>query len=60
MPIKYRNLTSAARDQTGSFQFPCNIGDGWPLDAEHFGKQVLGDLQYVIVTAVTHHKQPTR
>ena len=60
LPIKYRNLTSAARNQTGAFQFTCSIGDGRPLDAQHFGKQVLGDVQCVIVTAVTHHEQPTR
>ena len=60
MPIEYRNLTTAARDQTGTFQFPCNISDGWPLDAQHFGEQVLGDLQCFILTAVTHHEQPTR
>src|SRR6202158_5778535 len=60
LPIKYRDLTLAARNQTGTFQFPCDIGDGWPLDAQHFGEQSLGDLQRVIVTAVTHHEQPTR
>jgi hypothetical protein len=34
--------------------------DGWPLDTQHFGEQVLSDLQSVIVSAVTHHEQPTR
>src|SRR5450631_3875556 len=42
------------------FQLLGSIRDGWPLDTQHFGEQVLGDLQCVIVTAVTHHEQPTR
>jgi hypothetical protein len=53
-------LLSAARNQTGTFQLPGSIRDGWPLDTQHFGEQVLSDLQCVIVTAVTHHEQPTR
>jgi hypothetical protein len=53
-------LPSAARDQTGAFQFPGGIRDGWPLDAQHFREQILRDLQRVVVTAVTHHEQPTR
>jgi hypothetical protein len=60
LPIKYRELLSAARNQTGTFQLPGSIRDGWPLDTQHFGEQVLSDLQCVIVTAVTHHEQPTR
>ena len=60
LPIKYRDLPSAARNQTGTFQLPGSIRDGWPLDTQHFGEQVLSDLQCVIVTAVTHHEQPTR
>src|SRR6202048_4660847 len=59
-PIKYRDLPPAARNQTGAFQLSGGIRDGWPLDTQHFGEQVLSDLQCVIVTAVTHHKQPTR
>jgi hypothetical protein len=58
-PIKYRNLSSAARNETGAFQFLGSIRDAWPLDTEHFGEQTLSDLQCVIVAAVTHHKQPT-
>ena len=58
LPIKYRDLLSAARNQTGTFQLPGSIRDGWPLDTQHFGEQALSDLQYVIVTAVTHHEQP--
>jgi hypothetical protein len=60
LPIKYRDLPSAARNQTGTFQLPGSIRDGWPLDTQHFGEQVLRDLQCVIVAAVTHHEQPTR
>jgi len=53
LPIKYRDLPSAARNQTGTFQLPGSIRDSWPLDTQHFGEQVLSDLQCVIVTAVT-------
>jgi hypothetical protein len=60
LPIKYRDLPSAARNQTGTFQLPGSIRDGWPLDTQHFGEQILSDRQCVIVTAVTHHEQPTR
>src|SRR5271169_2815477 len=60
LPIKYRDLPPTARNQTSMFHRPGSIGDGWPLDTQHFGKQALRDLQRVIVTAVTHHQQPTR
>lgn len=60
LPIEYRDLPSAARNQTGTFQLPGGIRDGWPLDTQHFGEQVLGDRQGVIVIAVSHHEQPTR
>jgi hypothetical protein len=43
LPIKYRDLLSAAHDQTGTFQLPGNIRDGWPLDTQHFGKQILSN-----------------
>jgi hypothetical protein len=59
-PIEYSDLPSAVRNQTGAFQFPSSIRDGRPLNPQHFGEQVLSDLQCVIVTAVTHHEQPTR
>src|ERR1019366_2605534 len=59
-PIKYRDLPSAALNQTCAFQLPSSNGDRWPLGAQHFGEQVLSDQQCVIVTAVTHHEQPTR
>jgi hypothetical protein len=60
LPIEYRDLPSAAHNQTGIFQLPGSICDGWPLDTQHFGEQILSDLQCVVVTAVTHHEQPTR
>src|SRR5712691_2859911 len=60
LPIKYRDLPSAAPNQAGACQLPGNIRDGLPLDTQHFGEQVLSDRQCVIVTAVAHHEQPTR
>src|ERR1700680_161263 len=60
LPIKYRDLPSAARNQTGTFQLPGRIRDGWPLDSQHFGQQAVSDRQFLIVTAVTHHEQPAR
>ena len=59
LPIKYRDLSSAARNQTGAFQLMGSVRDGWPLDPQHFGEEVLSDLQCVIVAAVTHHEQPS-
>src|ERR1700675_2490015 len=59
-PIEYRDLPLAACNQTGTFQFAGGIRDGWPLHPQHLGEQALSDLQCVIVTAVTHHQQPTR
>src|SRR5579864_1934489 len=58
--IKYRDLLSAASNQTGAFQLAGSIGDAWPLDTQHFGEQVLTDPQYVLVTTVAHHEQPAR
>src|ERR1700730_8473037 len=60
LPIKYRDLLAAALNQTCAFQLPGSIRDGWPLNTQHFGEKVLGDRQCVLVTAVTHHEQPTR
>jgi hypothetical protein len=60
LPIKDRDLPSAAFNQTGSFELPRSIRDGWPLDTQHFGEQALSDKERVAVTAVTHHEQPTR
>jgi len=45
LPIEYRDLPSAARNQTGTFQLTGSIRDGWPLDAQHFAEQVLSNLQ---------------
>ena len=45
LPIKYRDLPSAARNQTATFQLPGSIRDGWPLHTQHFGEQALSDLQ---------------
>src|SRR6202049_4299245 len=59
-PIKYRDLPSAALNQTRAFHLPSNIRDGWPLDTQHFGEESLRNRQCVLVTAVTHHEQPTR
>ena len=58
-PIKYRDLPAAAFNQTGTFELPGSIRDGRPLDAQHFGEQVLSDRKNVVVTAVAHHEQPT-
>src|ERR1700674_5372529 len=51
LPIEYRDLPFAARNQTGTFQLPDALRDGWPLDPQHFGEQVLSDRQCLIVTA---------
>jgi hypothetical protein len=53
-------LPSAASDQAGALQLAGSTCDRWSLNTQHFGEQALGDLQRVIVTAVTHHQQPTR
>ncbi len=50
LPIKYRDLPSAARNQTGTFQLPGSIRDGWPLDTKHFGEQVLSALLEAVRT----------
>jgi hypothetical protein len=60
LPIQYRDLPSAALNQTCAFQFLSSNRDRWPLDAQHFGEQILRIQQCVVVTAVTHHEQPTR
>ena len=60
LPIQYRDLPSAARNQTGTFQLAGSIRDGWSLNTQHFGEKALGDRQFVPITAVTHHEQPTR
>jgi hypothetical protein len=60
LPIKYRNLPAAALNQTCAFQPTGSIRDGRSLNTQHFGEKALGDRQFVPITAVTHHQQPTR
>ena len=59
LPIKYCNFPSTARNQPGALQLPGSIRDGWPLDTQHFGEQILSDLQGIVVTAVARREQPT-
>jgi hypothetical protein len=59
-PITYRQLPVTALDETCAFQLPGRICDGRPLDAQHLCKNILGDRQLVSITAVAHHKEPTR
>jgi hypothetical protein len=47
LPIKYRDFPSAAFNQPSTFQLAGSICDGWPLDTQHFGEQVLGDREHV-------------
>lgn len=47
-------LATAALDQALAFQLARSDGNGWSLDAEHYGQYVLGDRQGIIVAAVTH------
>jgi hypothetical protein len=60
LPITYRDLPTAALNQTCAFKLSGRIRDGRPLNTRHFGEKALGDQQCVLVTAVTHHEQPTR
>jgi hypothetical protein len=53
-------LTPAPLDETFAFELSRSNGDGWSLDAEHRGKQVLSYRQCVAVAAVMHHQQPAR
>jgi hypothetical protein len=53
-------LPSAAFNQTSAFKLAGSICDGWPLDTQHFGQQVLSDREHVTVISVTHHEQPAR
>ena len=59
-PIEYRDLPRPHSIKPARSSSPDGIRDGWPLDTQHFGEQILGDRQCVIVAAVTHHEQPTR
>jgi hypothetical protein len=60
LPVSYPDLPSTVFNRTCTFQLPDGMRDGWPLDTQHFGEQALSDREGVIVTAVTHHEQPTR
>ena len=60
LPIENRDLPSAAFNQTSTFQLLGGVRDGWSVDTQHFGEQVLSDRQRVAISAVTHHQQPTR
>jgi hypothetical protein len=54
--IKYPDLPSAARNQTGTFQLPGSIRDGLPLDTQHFGEQVQRRARSAgITTRVGNH-----
>jgi hypothetical protein len=58
--MEYCDLPSATFNQTSAFKLTGSICDGWPLDTQHFGEQVLSDREHVTVIAVTHHEQPAR
>src|SRR5262249_50616390 len=53
-----RQLPATALDETCAFQLSGRICDGRPLDAQHLCKNILGDRQFVSITAVAHHKEP--
>src|SRR5579872_1227948 len=48
LTINYPDVPSAAHNQACVFQLSSSIRDAWPLDAQHFGEQVLCDLQCVV------------
>jgi hypothetical protein len=58
--IPYCDLLSTVLDHACTFQLAEGLSDGWPLNTQHLREQGLGDRECVIVTAVTHHEQPTR
>ena len=60
LPIENRDLPSAAFNQTSTFQLLGGVRDGWSMDTQHFGQQVMSDRQCVVISAVAHHQQPTR
>jgi hypothetical protein len=60
LSINYRDLPSTVLNRTCTFQLTDGMRDGWPLNTQHFGEQVLSDRERVLVTAVTHHEQPAR
>ena len=58
LPLEYRDLLSAALNQSCTFQVSGGIRDGWPLNTQHFGEKVLRNRQCVVVAAIAHHEQP--
>jgi hypothetical protein len=52
-------LPSTALNHTCTFQLPDGICDSRPVDSQHFAEEVLSNQQFVVITAVTHHEQPT-
>jgi hypothetical protein len=59
-PIAYRDVPPAALDYARTFPFPHCVRNRRPVHTQHFGQQIVGDGQRVIVAAITHHQQPTR
>ena len=59
LPVADGDLASAPLDEIGAFELSCNVGDGWSLNAQHFGEQTLRDRQGVIIATVAHHEKPT-
>jgi len=55
VPIKYRHLPSTMFNQARKFKFANDMRDGWPMRAEHFGKEVLRDQECIPVNPVVHH-----
>ena len=45
LPIKYRDLPSAALNQTCTFQLSGGIRDGRSLNTQHLGEKILSDRQ---------------
>jgi len=50
LPIKYRDLSAAALNQTRAFQLSGGNRNSRPVNAQHFGEKVLGDQQFVFIT----------
>jgi hypothetical protein len=59
LPIKDRDLLARLRNQPDALKLPDGIGDGRPLDTQHFGEQALSNKESVTVIAIAHHEQPT-
>ena len=61
LPIKYRDLPSAAPNQAGACQLPGNIRDGLPLDTQPFGEQMLSGVSILrgegLKVVRSHHER---